>query len=314
LPDPGRTLANFGSSAADRAGADSPAVVSAPHNLPAVDPADSWLIFVKGTHISILPSPKFLLFSLIFLCMSALLVNEPHLIAELLSDEQQDSNVLLMEVIGDLQNDRWTIHLNVIFQSIEVAPLELLQRKTRRYYHIGCTSALVELKTRNGVIQWHTPSVRIPVNYTTSMAVENGMKVSLQPAVESKGTTFKPGGLSAKHTKTQTLSCALTSKESELVATLKKQSIRWQIDMNRGAKAYRDYLLGNYLLQAVVDWPINPKLGTLTLKPLSIAVFNEKKEQLSKKKSIWIEFLLFSLRDAKIENRDGLTFSFELHE
>ncbi len=242
--------------------------------------------------------------------MPNIIIEEPHLVANLLSTEKRRANVLLLEISGLIEQNKWSPRLNLIFQAIDAHFPPLPGDNTRRTYYFACTNAHLEITIDKGKVIRHTPSTKIPANFTYSEEFEDNTEVSIKPEVEVKPVTVKPGGWASSQATKKTVNFSIVGTESDMVATKGPNFVKWTFDTIRTPRPYRDYIEGNYLLQADVEWGGGPRGGTLSLKPEVTHVFDKQKKKVSRLKGLWIQFVVFRYGHVNIENPAGLEFNY----
>lgn len=240
--------------------------------------------------------------------MAAVKIFNDHLVATLLEDEERDRNIILLELIGNLQGNKWTVNLDVIFQSVDVCRRSVFG--TRVDYHIGCTGASVIVKSQDGVIISHTQDCIIPVNYSNQVTIEDELAI----VSDTKGITDIPA-YKAKVGKSTKKEHSVSFKNTEriLVASRQNDKVKWNIEQPNSQKAVRDYLLGNYLLTAEIEWQEKYKSGFISVRPADVSFFDHNRVKMDRWKSLLMQYRLWK-ESKKLKNTEGLQFKYEIHE
>lgn len=244
--------------------------------------------------------------------MPNIIVEEPHLVANLLSKEKRKANVLLLEISGLIEQNKWSARLNLIFQTIDAHFPTFPGDKTRRTYHFACTNANLEMTVNEGKVISHTPSTRIQANLSCSEEFDDNTEVSIRPEVEVKPVTVKPGGWTSSAMQKKTVNFSIMDTESDMVATKGPNFVKWTFDTVRAQRPYRDYIEGNYLLKADVEWDGGSKQGTLSLTPEVTSIFDEQKRKVSRRRALWIQYVVYRFAHVTIENPAGLEFNYHI--
>jgi len=243
--------------------------------------------------------------------MASILISSPHLVAELLEPCDIEQNIMLMDIFGVVEGERWLAEITVIFNPI------ILSRNhgaSRADFYIGSTGALVRIDLeKNGDFKDWTRALSVDTETKIHKTLKKGVKVALKPAIGiKKDAKVSPGELSGDIGKEMTQESTFEIKEYPLEPKKIGRAIEWMIKMPKGYKAVRDFLYGNILLSAEVQWEKVPHSGSFTLRTSDIRFFDDQGEPLSKIQTLAMRFLMRN--KICLQNRDGLTFKFEINE
>jgi len=210
-----------------------------------------------------------------------------------LIQEQRDRKILLPYVTvksAGHQSDR--LELNLVLQAMAISR----KRPTRSQFYIAAIGAEITLTAIGAEIIDYTKSSSIPVEYTTSRQTEKGRVGKIDPELKSElgkaKAEVKVGTFEMSSKETRGSSVKYSSEEDVVVATAFADTIRWNIDIPRGEKAVRDFLLGNRLLHATFKWKGTARKGKIQSRS-DILFFDSNKRVLSPLASLMMRFVLW---------------------
>jgi len=154
-------------------------------------------------------------------------------------------------------------------------------------YYLGYTGVTAELHVEGLPLQTYTRRKKIPVNYTNSMQKKNWKNFDIVPKVTIKGegveATVSVGKAGGKKGSEEEKTCKFESGERTLETTREHDQIRWTLDLPRGEKAVRDFLLGNLFLFAEYDKSNEDTAvsGRLKVEPRAIQWFDKDRKEIS---------------------------------
>jgi hypothetical protein len=104
-------------------------------------------------------------------------------------------------------------------------------------------------------------------------------------------------------------STSFKSAERLLVSTDMNDTIKWNLDLPRGEKAIRDYLIGNLYLYACASWKEKPLTGEVTIRASDIRFFDADRRALSFKRSLAMLYCLYR-KGITVQHKDGFRIQY----
>jgi hypothetical protein len=181
-------------------------------------------------------------------------------------------------------------------------------------YYVGTTGATVTLTAKEAEFVDYTGPVGIDVEYEQSAGKSRSQTGKLAPEYKTKlgpaELQLKPGSLESSFATTSGSSIKYQSKEFLLAPTKSVGSLTWQVDMPRGEKAVRDFLLGNLSLSATLEWQTTDRHGTAQARPSCVAFFDGGKRKLEGWRACVLMLFILWRRGIRLNNQNGVYRSF----
>ena len=237
------------------------------------------------------------------------LLVEPPKILPWMSKEEQDGSILLLGLEADHEDkDCIRIDLDVVFNPI---PVRRKQGPVRQAdFYVGCTGAEIGVEASAGSILKHTGPTTLSVGYSNSTSRNRSSGLTLDPILAMNSGETKLGAVTKEASQEVTFNATFSSEERVLQPVLLHDTIKWTINLPRGNKAVRDFLMGNLHLFAVCRWDHVPRTGRVTVRPSDVRFFDGNREPLGPRRSLMMEFVLW-LRRIQVFNKDGFSARFE---
>jgi hypothetical protein len=217
-----------------------------------------------------------------------------------LSNEVRNRNILLLDFDADLEDDETLrIDLNVVFNPIPIRR----GRITSADYYIGSTGAEISLKAISGTIQQYTTGAKLDVHYSSTTTRLRKVSLILK-------TNVGFGSINHDATEERSFTSTFASEERYLAPVHMGDTIKWVINLPRGEKAIRDFLIGNLYLFAMCAWSSQSKSGWVSIRPADIRFFDSKRRPLNSMNSLLMWYVLWK-QGLKIENSNGFKVHFK---
>jgi hypothetical protein len=202
------------------------------------------------------------------------------------------------------------LEVTVTFNSIPIR-VEIVESKD---YYVGTTGATVNVNAKGARFVEYTEPPGISVGHETKKAEERGRSGKFAPELKATvghvAVQTNPGALESSAKTNNESSISYEFKEFPIVPIKKDGSLAWQIDMPRGEKAVRDFLLGNLPLSVTLEWrTTEEKSGTVQARPSSVLFFDEEKRALPIQASLLMRFILWK-RGIRFPSCEGIEKSF----
>lgn len=228
-----------------------------------------------------------------------------------LSDEERNSSIVLLDFSADIENDKTLrLDLNVVFNPISVRRGIV----NRVDYYVGSTGAEISIEATKGTIRDYTREATLNVKYSNTTKKQRQTTLTLTPIVKmkhgAKEIDAKPGVITQRASHENSFTVTFTSEERILSTSLMHDTIKWTIAEPRGAKAIRDFLIGNLYLFAKCTWLCSQRAGFVIVRPSDVLFFDASRQPLSKIASIFMQYILWE-KGIKLSNTDGFRTEFE---
>ncbi len=237
----------------------------------------------------------------------------PPVLANWLGADEQSRNVLLLELeVDELDNKSLRLDLNIVFNPIRLRRGNL----PRADWYIGSTGAEIYFDAVDGsVTENYTKGRPLEVNYKPTETWKRKAALTLRPEIDTKDTSASTkarlGDIALEANTERVFESSFSCEERLLSQIHMTNSVKWVIDLPKGSKVVRDFLLGNLYLCAECFWLNRPRSGRISVRPADVRFFDEERRarSIGFRASLGMRFVLYR-RKIKIDNLDGLTINF----
>lgn len=217
---------------------------------------------------------------------SVTLVFSPPVLSAWLSEAERDGSVALLEVLGERKTDECLrVNLVIAFQSI---PLRVRRLMGQADFHIGCSSAEVELRVYKGEVRDYSKPQSLSVNYRHKTVLTTERGVVIEPKLSTKKqpggeASLALGALSWKDNRAREIEAVFSSEERVIQPAWTRDAVKWRIDPPEGSSVVRDFMFGNVFLFGECEWPNEKAHGRITIRPSDISFFGRDRKQLRRR-------------------------------
>jgi len=240
------------------------------------------------------------------------LIIDPPITMDWLPQEKKDKNIMIFGFDADMtKNKSLRVDLNVAFTPIPVRRGKITRRTD---FHIGSTGATIKVKTNNSTLKNYSKEKTLKVKYSNTTKRKRNFTFTLKPEVTAKSGDVQIGASIGSVTREKgderTFSTAFSNKERKLATTALNNTITWSIELPRGDKAIRDFLIGNLYLYAQFTCGSSPISGRVAIRPTNVLFFDEENIQIGKLHSFYMQYVLWR-KGIKLMNLDGVQIKFK---
>lgn len=239
---------------------------------------------------------------------------DPPLLLSLLSQEERDTNVMLIDLEADkINRSNIRLNLNVIFKTKVIRRGKI--KKTNWY--IGTTGGEVNVLLPGTQVVKYADGNALKVNYSNTIEGTRTVGLDIKPVIKTEKAGSKSeisfGGITYDKGSKYAYLSTFEGTERTLAVINEVESISWIIDLPRGGKVVRDFLIGNLYLYADFNMRSLKLINKcrLMIRPSNISLFNSKKIEMDRAKSILMLHYL-RIKGYSIKNPDGFDFTFTL--
>jgi len=232
-----------------------------------------------------------------------------------LSPEAKEVSLVLLDIEADVLDDfSMRFDLNVVFNCIPVRR-GVLQKTT---HYIGTTGAQISAECRNATLKGFTAEKTLDVNYKNTDGRTRTRSLTIAPELTITNTSAessaKIGALQFDAGQQRTFSSMFSSQERLLTVINMGDTLKWVIDLPRGEKAIRDFLIGNLYLFVEFVWnkEVTAASGKLAVRPSDVRFFDAERRPMGKLGSLSMRYTLWR-RGIKVQNMDGCETSFRVN-
>lgn len=227
-----------------------------------------------------------------------------------LNDKKRSRSIVLLDMQVDQEEiKKLRFDFDIAFNSISVRRGKI----DRKDYYIGCTGAEIFFKVNNGKVIDYTKGSTLNVEYKIEKEFVRNTSLNLTPEFKIKegkvDKSLKLGSLKYEKSKKTVFSANFNSGERTLEPIHLSDAVKWQINLPRGLKVVRDYLLGNLYLYVICNSANGNFSGKIKLKPSDILFFGSDRSPLNKRKSIYMRYIMYK-NGIEIDNPDGIETQF----